>query len=58
MNILFLTLMKISSVYDEGIYMDLMRCFSQNGHRIYIVSPLEKSIMNPLKYRKKTGSVF
>ena len=42
MNILFLTLMKISSVYDEGIYMDLMRCFSQNGHRIYIVSPLEK----------------
>lgn len=42
MQILFLTLMKIYSLEDEGIYMDLMKCFAANGHRIFIVSPLEK----------------
>lgn len=42
MQILFLTLMKIYSPDDEGIYMDLMKCFADNGHEIYIVSPIEK----------------
>ena len=42
MQILFLTLMKIYSPDDEGIYMDLMKCFADNGHKLYIVTPLEK----------------
>lgn len=42
MQILFLTLMKIHSPADEGIYMDLMKCFADNGHKLYIVTPLEK----------------
>ena len=42
MRILFLTLVKIASIADEGIYMDLMKCFVRNGHEVYIVSPLEK----------------
>ena len=42
MQILFLTLMKIHSPADEGIYMDLMKCFTDNGHKLYIVTPLEK----------------
>lgn len=42
MKILFLTLMKIDSLSDEGIYMDLMQEFRKNGHEVVIVSPLEK----------------
>ena len=42
MQILFLTLMKITSLNDEGIYMDLMKCFVENGHNVCIVTPLEK----------------
>ena len=42
MKILFLTLVKIASIADEGIYMDLMKCFASKGHDIYIVSPPEK----------------
>jgi len=34
--------MKIHSPADEGIYMDLMKCFADNGHKLYIVTPLEK----------------
>lgn len=48
MKILFLTLMKINSLSDEGIYMDLMREFESHGHEVVIVSPLEK------KFQKKT----
>ena len=42
MHILFLTLAKVSSPDDEGIYMDLMKCFADNGHKLYIVTPIEK----------------
>ena len=42
MQILFLTLMKIYSPSDEGIYMDLMKCFAEKGHKVSIISPLEK----------------
>lgn len=67
MKILFLTLVKISSIADEGIYMDLMKCFASNGHDIYIVSPLEKkdggeeeliSEGNIHLIRCKTGNLF
>lgn len=42
MNVLFLTMAKISSLNNGGIYEDLMREFVKNGHHIYIVSPTEK----------------
>ena len=42
MHILFLTLAKVSSPDDEGTYMDLMKCFADNGHKLYIVTPIEK----------------
>lgn len=48
MRILFLTLMKINSLSDEGIYMDLMREFVSHGHEVVLVSPLER------KFRKRT----
>ncbi|MCS3531770.1 glycosyltransferase family 4 protein [Chryseobacterium sp. JUb7] len=42
MNVLFLTLVKIDTLQQRGIYHDLMREFSRHGHHLYIVSPSER----------------
>lgn len=42
MNILFLTISKMLSVEQRGIYTDLMRKFRNEGHLVYIVSPTER----------------
>lgn len=42
MNILFLTMSKMLSVDDRGIYTDLMRKFRDEGHTVYVVSPTER----------------
>lgn len=41
-NILFLTLVKIESIRQRGIYHDLMRTFAKEGFNVYIVSPIER----------------
>lgn len=48
MNILFLTLAKINSIEDRGIYPDLMRKFRDEGHKLIIVTPNER------RYRSNT----
>lgn len=42
MNILFLTISHITDISERGIYTDLMRQFSNKGHKVYIVSPAER----------------
>ena len=42
MNIIFLTLSRISDIEDRGIYTDLMRKFRDEGHQVYIVSANER----------------
>ncbi len=42
MKILFLTIGKMDSIEDKGIYTDLLRCFRDHGHDIYTISPYEK----------------
>ena len=42
MKILFLTIGRMESIEDYGIYPDLLRCFRDNGHDVYTVSPYEK----------------
>ena len=42
MNLLFLTLIDIEDIEESGIYQDLMRCFSEKNHNVFIVSPNEK----------------
>lgn len=48
MNILFLTLVKIESISERGIYPDLLRKLVNEGHHVTIVSPIER------RYNKKT----
>lgn len=42
MNILFLTLSRISDINNRGIYTDLMRKFRDEGHFVNIVCPVER----------------
>lgn len=42
MNVLFLTIAKINSLGDSGIYTDLLREFSKDGHNVYVVCPTER----------------
>ncbi len=42
MNILFLTIIRIDDISDRGIYPDLMRKFSNEGHNVYIITPVER----------------
>jgi len=52
MKVLFLTLSKINSIEEQSIYQDLLRKFRDEGHFIYIVSPIER------RYNKKTHLVY
>lgn len=42
MNVLFLTLLDFVSVNESNIYTDLMREFVKDGHKVYIISPVER----------------
>lgn len=42
MNILFLSIIAIRSINDPGIYSDLLREFIKNGHRVYVLSSVER----------------
>ena len=44
MNVIFLTLARIADVERRGIYQDLMRKFRDEGHQVYIVSPVERRL--------------
>jgi glycosyltransferase involved in cell wall biosynthesis len=48
MKILFLTLVKINSLDERGLYSDLLREFKNNGHQIFVVNPTER------KHKKST----
>jgi len=41
-TILFLTLVTVNDIEENGIYTDLLRQFRDNGHSVYIVCPIEK----------------
>lgn len=42
MNILFLTISRISDLSERGIYTDLMREFIRHGHAVHIAAPVER----------------
>ncbi|RZK19347.1 MAG: glycosyltransferase WbuB [Flavobacterium sp.] len=49
MNILFLTVTRVSDINERGIYTDLMREFRDHGHKIFIVAPTER------RYKEETS---
>lgn len=51
MNVLFISLMGYTSIYERDIYTDLLRVFISQGHSVYVISPAER------RQRVKTGLV-
>lgn len=49
MNILFLTLFRINDINERNIYSDQMRKFSEEGHKVYIITPTER------RFRERTA---
>jgi len=48
MNLLFITLLRVTDINDRGIYTDLMRKFRDEGHSVTIVCPEER------RYKQET----
>ena len=42
MNILFLTMSRIFDLNQNGIYPDLLREFTKNGHYVTVAAPAER----------------
>lgn len=55
MNILFLTIGRLNSLSENGIYSDLLREFRDNGHNVYIITPLEKRFNLPTEHIVEQG---
>ena len=55
MNIVFLTLARISDIRERGIYHDLMRKFRDDGHQVYIVCPVERRLRLATSLEDKYG---
>ncbi|WP_395051207.1 glycosyltransferase family 4 protein [Flavobacterium sp.] len=55
MKILFLTLVKIKSLEERGIYTDLLRKFSEEGDEVFIVCPSERRDKKPTHLYKEKG---
>ncbi len=67
MNILFLTLVNIDSIYESGVTVDLIRQLDKLGNNVYVISPLERRMgkktycvkeSNTRILRLRTGNVF
>lgn len=56
MNILFLTLHRISDLSERGIYTDLMREFVRHGHHVHIVVPAERRFRESTKMLKTNNA--
>ena len=55
MNIIFLTMSRISSLTDSGLYTDLMRKFRDEGHEVYIITPYERFMGKPSELQDVDG---
>lgn len=56
MNILFLTINRMNSLEERGIYPDLMRELRRWGNRIYVASPTERRYGKPTHLIKEEGA--
>lgn len=55
MNILFLSIGRLSNLSVHGIYTDLLREFRDNGHNVYVMCPTERKEGKPTSYGVEEG---
>jgi glycosyltransferase involved in cell wall biosynthesis len=55
MKILFLTILRIDTLDERGIYTDLLRQFRDNGYEVFVICPIERKykIATNLKKEKR-----
>ncbi|SFE69111.1 glycosyltransferase family 4 protein [Flavobacterium xueshanense] len=58
MNVLFLTMARIGSLDDRGVYTDLLRKFFEEGHNVYVVTPMERRENKKTNIIKEKGGVI
>lgn len=58
MNILFLSLDRIESINNHGIYTDLLRKFRDEGNNVFIMTPRERKFNLPTVKENKDGVTF
>jgi len=57
-NILFLSIGKMNSIEERGLYTDLIREFRDNGHQMYVVSSREKRVNKSTEFINENGVNF
>lgn len=55
MNVIFLTLVQMQDISSPGIYTDLMRKFRDEGHNVYVVSPIERRLGLTTSFENESG---
>ena len=58
MNVLFLTMARISSLEDRGVYTDLLREFFKEGHNVFVVCPMERRENKKTNLLREKGGVI
>lgn len=58
MNILFLSIGRLNSIEDKGLYTDLLRQFRDNGHKVFVVCSREKRLNKPTEFKNENGVQF
>lgn len=58
MNVLFLSLGKIKTLEEHGIYTDLLRKFSREGHSVCVISPIERRYNEKTEIRTEGNAIF
>lgn len=58
MNVVFLTMVQMSSLSERGIYQDLLRYFVAQGHNVYVVFPRERRQGKPSETFESGGAHF
>jgi len=54
-NVIFLTLARLTSIEERGIYQDLMRKFRDEGYDVYVVTACERRFGQETKLVEKKG---
>lgn len=55
MNVIFLTLVRITDIEERGIYQDLMREFRDEDHNVYIVTAVERRLGQETSFVESHG---
>ena len=55
MNVIFLTLSRVTDIEERGIYTDLMRKFRNEGHQVVVVSSCERRFGQSTALIEKDG---